>query len=972
MASHTRSRQSMSDIEQELYDIFKNIHSVRFNQSSEPTISADALPDVIRQFSELYGVELLSDEEMVMLRALLASNPGIEVTPQVLLQFIAERTRNSPRGSPGKDGHAQPEPQRHSPSIQSDDHDSSPDEDGQDRTVHANRGRDPFAHGVSSSRSSSQSSGGTSRIPSRPPSVPPKTPVNAPPPSAFDTSRRQRTTPLAVAAPSSWTRRPLPAGRRRSLDGTSSRASSDTEASFSTSPTSLEPTPVRARAPSNPTSPHSDLSSPSYSSQHFLSRPHSRAQSQPLNTIGFHYISPDRDHDRGRNPLSPNPLSPDLSFESSFDYPRRGNGPDSFLDGVSSLPLPRPSSSDGDSDSEDESSLGLVLDRSAASSTVSLEPFERLDALQKANSELGRKLMEAERTLQIKLNEHDTDLEEMQARLEELKTELTATKREEKELRAKERVSSTQMAALESEIAKLQKSLENARSAYQSLQKQYQEQCAESERYRNTLRRRDQELKDLQDISSLQTLESQKWAREHDSYESRIAALEAELELAQQAHAQLEEQKQENLMLKETIDRMRFEMDEMRSLHGSSGVGAGGGSQGGSHPGSVSKSLGAELLGKMGPHWGMDEDDGSGDEGLEEGEDTEGEEEDVIERIITRKKRKVTGRTNKAETVIETKEYADASTQYHMSEHTSSRGTETIPPIPIYTSVGAVQTDGARLSSSSTQTEAEPALIPKLTTNIEVQTDIAVEPSSPERAPSPSEDEEEAMTSSSSTVLPPTPKSTLSASPHPQPHDLPPAYNQVASQSPSSTTPTDPRELLKTWHKGLELPISPLPGGIPEDTVEEWRALKEDLGVECSVIDKIIEASTKTGSSSRSRNRFYNIYNTYVYGVNGSKVAGSSSPSGGDSSPLPFLNTAKHFLLYISAFAFVYLIMGPSVAPQYSPVGGATYYDRAAWSSFNSMQAPGEGFGYDGTRGVWNVVERVGVGAARIAGGWPT
>lgn len=585
--------------------------------------------------------------------------------------------------------------------------------------------------------------------------------------------------------------------------------------------------------------------------------------------------------------------------------------------------------------------------------------------------------MEAERTLQIKLNEHDTELEEMQAKLEELKSELTATKREEKELRAKERVNSTQMTALESEIAKLQKSLENARSAYQSLQKQYQEQCAESERYRNTLRRRDQELKDLQDLSSLQTLEGQKWSREHDTYESRIAALEAELELAQQAHAQLEEQKQENLMLKETIDRMRFEMDEMRSLHGGSGAGAGGGSQGGSQQGSVSKSLGAELLGKIGKQWGMDEDEESEDEGLEEGEDTEGEEEDVIERIITRKKRRVTGRSNKAETVTETKEYVDASTQYHMSEHTSSRGTATDPPVPALTSACTIQTDVVRLLSSSFQTVAEPAPIPRITTSIEVQTDIReeqpVEPSPPERVPSPSEDEEEAMTSSSSTLLPPTPKSSLSASPHPQPHDLPPSYNQVTSQSPSSVAPTDPGEFLKRWHKGLELPITSLPGGISEDAVEEWRALKEDLGVECSVIDEIIEASAKTGGGSRSRNRFYNIYNTYVYGSNGGKVTGSSSPSSdGDASPLSFLNAAKHFFLYFSATAFVYLIMGPYVAPQYGPVGGATYYDRAAWSSFNSMQAPGEGFGYDGTRGVWSVVERVGVGAARIAGGWPT
>lgn len=92
-------------------------------------------------------------------------------------------------------------------------------------------------------------------------------------------------------------------------------------------------------------------------------------------------------------------------------------------------------------------------------------------------------------------------------------------------------------------------------------------------------------------------------------------------------------------MLKETIDRMRFEMDEMRSLN-VMGAGHGSGSGSGSARGSMSKSLGAELLGKMGD-WGMDDEEE--EEGLdldaEDGQDTEGEEEDVIQTIITRKKR---------------------------------------------------------------------------------------------------------------------------------------------------------------------------------------------------------------------------------------------------------------------------------------------------------------------------------------------
>ena len=165
---------------------------------------------------------------MEMLRALLASNPGIEVTPQILLQFIAERTKNSPRESPGK---SQPSEQPSSPPYNRESPDDSPQEgsdegESDDMTFPNERGRHPFARGKKTSRSSSQSS---RRGPSRPPSVPPKTPLQSGPPSAFDSSKRQRATPLGSTAPSSWTKRPAPASRRRSVDGSSSRGSSDNE-----------------------------------------------------------------------------------------------------------------------------------------------------------------------------------------------------------------------------------------------------------------------------------------------------------------------------------------------------------------------------------------------------------------------------------------------------------------------------------------------------------------------------------------------------------------------------------------------------------------------------------------------------------------------------------------------------------------------------------------------------------------------
>ena len=77
-------------------------------------------------------------------------------------------------------------------------------------------------------------------------------------------------------------------------------------------------------------------------------------------------------------------------------------------------------------------------------------------------------------------------------------------------------------------------------------------------------------------------------------------------------------------------------------------------------------------------------------------------------------------------------------------------------------------------------------------------------------------------------------------------------------------------------------------------------------------------------------------------------------------------------MLFVGATALVLLAAAPYMAPQYAVPGGATYYDRAAWNSFNSIHAGGEMFAPDGTAAVWNFIGRVGGGAARIARGWPT
>jgi hypothetical protein len=491
----------------------------------------------------------------------------------------------------------------------------------------------------------------------------------------------------------------------------------------------------------------------------------------------------------------------------------------------------------------------------------------------------------------------------------------------------------------------------------------------ESERYRNTLRRRDREIKDFQDAAALQAIESQKWSKEHGSYEERIQHLEADLALAQQAHLQLDEQKQENLMLKETIDRMRFDMDEMRSAMASAVMP--GSSTNSSAANSVSKSLGAELLGKMKGQWGMEDDDDDevvvGAADLEEsehldsladgGDSTDGE--DFIQTIITRKTRvrgtvfdftnllllmvieqKVPSRANKIETRTfeEIKEYSDAYTQHDLSGFTSSRTTQTDPPPKMMTTSFGIQTDKPRPSPVSTASS-----------DVDIQTT------------------ESRSSSSTSTLLTPTPRSPADAQlqHHPHSHDLPPAYNQISGQDPNDPDWLHAADTLQKWHKGAKIPVEGVPSGISEDAVEEWKTLKEELGIDCVVIDKIIATSPKTGlprtamggrHAASRKSRFYNIYNTYVYGAGKDGV--TTFPT--------------QFVLGIGATALMFLAMGPYMVPHYAVHGGPTYYDRTTWQSFNTMQVTGEGFSSDGPAAVWSFLGRVGGGAARIARGWPT
>jgi len=309
----------------------------------------------------------------------------------------------------------------------------------------------------------------------------------------------------------------------------------------------------------------------------------------------------------------------------------------------------------------------------------------------------------------------------------------------------------------------------------------------------------------------------------------------------------------------------------------------------------------------------------------------------------------------------ELKEYSDGSTQYDPTLFAVNHGMQTEPERKPLKASFSVQTDAIP------EPKALPAPPPRVTVEMDIQTD-------PIEEQEPEQEHFESMASSSSTIVPPTPKPSTNKE---LPSDAPPAYNQVTEADQEEREWRVAAETLKKWHNGVKIPFEPIQGGISEEAVEEWNALKQELGVGCLVIDKIVGASAERAASSsatssavpaqeggkaRRGGRFYNIYNTYVYGDK-TPASALSAPSG----------LAGQALMFVGASALVILAVTPYMVPHYAAIpGGPTYYDRAAWNSFNSMHATGEGFAPDGTAAVWNFLGRVGGGAARIARGWPT
>ncbi|KAG8984842.1 hypothetical protein FRB90_005086, partial [Tulasnella sp. 427] len=362
-------------------------------EGQEATIPAGIIGTILDDYSAEYGITILTPENRQKLAIVSEPIKDQPVNLETILTFIARFTAASPAGSP--------EPQ----------HDSPP-------TIHpsidevVDRGRQDDRDAYPQSRSSSNDSvvtsyhrpDGTRR--SRPPSVP-TTPggtqtVTVPwTPSPFDSQQRQRSVPLQNAPPSSFHRKPAGPSRRRRSSGGSVSGMSDSEG-------------------------------PSFGPRRRASNPVSPSAAQAFQTLTLHTDSPDTSA-VVRSPPGSAGQTPDNSFEFPSTRQRRNSPPqqDDFDDdddhhdlgddstvSVAQLLAGRSfDSEDNHSDDEDLETASMTdtlirphIPSDASSST----PEERLEALQRLNADLNRKLKENDRTLMLRLQEREIEIGELE------------------------------------------------------------------------------------------------------------------------------------------------------------------------------------------------------------------------------------------------------------------------------------------------------------------------------------------------------------------------------------------------------------------------------------------------------------------------------------------------------------------------------------------------------------------------------
>ncbi|KAH9806691.1 hypothetical protein DFH28DRAFT_1168677 [Melampsora americana] len=298
---------------------------------------------------------------------------------------------------------------------------------------------------------------------------------------------------------------------------------------------------------------------------------------------------------------------------------------------------------------------------------------------------------------------HENELLDLINKMDEIQEDLTARKKGEKELRALESKHRFQLSAADEEVSKLVKELENNQANYHKIKQKYEDCLSELDKHRSQLRSRDEEMRYATQAIQNHESDHRKWESERKFMDEHIQKMTLERNAMQHATKILEEQKQANIELKSTIDRLKHELDEQRTINSSSSAL---GSRPNSIAGTVGPSFGDELKKAM-ESGEYDQDDGASDttedgrdimklvDGLSENGRESGDEvyEEIRIKRIKRRTLKPTDPTTTAGghddtlTFEEEVEVADANVDTSDLINSTSQQTQTDPipePPPVY------------------------------------------------------------------------------------------------------------------------------------------------------------------------------------------------------------------------------------------------------------------------------------------------
>ncbi|CAG8616355.1 19080_t:CDS:10 [Gigaspora rosea] len=187
------------------------------------------------------------------------------------------------------------------------------------------------------------------------------------------------------------------------------------------------------------------------------------------------------------------------------------------------------------------------------------DPAVQLSRLYRHTVDLTKRLKESERHLASVARQHEDRIEELQHKLEETKADLVAKKREIQDHKNKEKTNLHQIAA------RIGKDLSGQMQLYHQLKRQYEEQREEAEKLKDLVKIKEEELHSTQRNLNYMSSEEKKWLDNRERLEHALSKLEQDLASAQASEIALEEQRNENMHLKETIDKLKLDLEEIRT-----------------------------------------------------------------------------------------------------------------------------------------------------------------------------------------------------------------------------------------------------------------------------------------------------------------------------------------------------------------------------------------------------------------------